>query len=72
MRPAIVKQRRQLADGRRLVNVVCPACEGRHWLPAARSALHFNSDARMGYEMQLAAVQAAIERGETETPTDGI
>jgi hypothetical protein len=35
MRPAIVEQRRQLADGRRLVNVVCPACEGRHWLQEA-------------------------------------
>jgi hypothetical protein len=32
MRPALVKQRRRLADGTRLVNVVCPACDGRHWL----------------------------------------
>jgi hypothetical protein len=33
VKAAIVKQRRQLADGHRLVNVVCPACDGRHWLP---------------------------------------
>lgn len=34
MKRAIVKQRRTLADGRRLVQVVCPICQGRHWLPA--------------------------------------
>ena len=34
MKTAIVKARRQLADGRRLVNVVCPLCDGCHWLPA--------------------------------------
>jgi hypothetical protein len=28
----IVRGRRQLADGRRLVLVVCPLCDGRHWL----------------------------------------
>ena len=33
MKAATVKKRRRLADGRRLVNVVCPACDGRHWLP---------------------------------------
>jgi hypothetical protein len=33
MKTALVKQRRQLADGRRLVQIVCPACDGRHWLP---------------------------------------
>jgi hypothetical protein len=32
---AVVRQRRTLGDGRRLVNVVCPFCEGRHWLPAS-------------------------------------
>jgi hypothetical protein len=32
MKPALVKQRRRLADGTRLVNVVCPSCDGRHWL----------------------------------------
>jgi hypothetical protein len=36
------------------------------------AALRFNPDARMGYEMQLAAVQAAIDRGEVETPADGL
>ena len=35
MKRAVVKQRRQLADGRRLVNVVCPACDGRHWMAQA-------------------------------------
>jgi hypothetical protein len=35
MRAAIVKQRRRLADGRRLVQVACPHCEHRHWLPEA-------------------------------------
>jgi len=33
-RRALIRQRRTLADGRRLVNVVCPICDGRHWLPA--------------------------------------
>jgi hypothetical protein len=32
---AIVKQRRELADGRRLVNVVCPVCDHRHWMAKA-------------------------------------
>ena len=35
MRPAQIRQRRTLADGRRLVNVVCPVCDRRHWLPAS-------------------------------------
>lgn len=26
---------RRLADGRRLVQIVCPACDGRHWTPAS-------------------------------------
>jgi hypothetical protein len=30
---AVIRGRRRLADGRRLVNVVCPRCEHRHWLP---------------------------------------
>lgn len=33
MKAAIVKRRRRLADGRRFVSVVCPACDGRHWIP---------------------------------------
>ncbi|WP_019969337.1 hypothetical protein [Mycobacterium sp. 141] len=32
---------------------------------AAAIALEHNPDSRMGYEMSLAAVQAAIERGES-------
>jgi hypothetical protein len=35
MKAATVKQRHRLADGRRLVNIVCPHCEHRHWLPEA-------------------------------------
>jgi hypothetical protein len=35
---AIVKQRRTLGDGRRLVNVFCPVCDGRHWMPVSESA----------------------------------
>lgn len=33
MKRATVRQRRTLVDGRRLVNVACPVCEHRHWLP---------------------------------------
>jgi uncharacterized OB-fold protein len=33
MKTAKVIARRQLGDGRRLVQIVCPQC-GRHWLPA--------------------------------------
>jgi hypothetical protein len=29
---AVIRARRRLADGRRLVQVVCPVCEHRHWL----------------------------------------
>jgi hypothetical protein len=35
MRAATVKQRRRLADGHLLVQVACPHCEHRHWLPEA-------------------------------------
>jgi hypothetical protein len=35
VKAATVKQRRRLADGRRFVNVVCPHCDHRHWLPEA-------------------------------------
>lgn len=35
MKRAIVRQRRRLAEGRHLLQVVCPVCDGRHWLPAA-------------------------------------
>ena len=31
----MVRQRRTLADGTRFVNIVCPVCDRRHWLPAA-------------------------------------
>jgi hypothetical protein len=29
----VIRARRTLADGRRLLQVVCPICEHRHWLP---------------------------------------
>jgi hypothetical protein len=32
---ATVRQRRSDAADRQLVNVVCPVCDGRHWLPEA-------------------------------------
>jgi len=32
---AVVRQRRTLGDGRRLVQIVCPICGGRHWIPAS-------------------------------------
>jgi hypothetical protein len=35
---AIVRQRRTLADGRRLLLVVCPVCDHRHWVPLANTA----------------------------------
>lgn len=38
---------------------------------AALMALRIDSGARMFYELQLSAIEAAIERGETETPPDG-
>lgn len=34
MKRAQVQQRRTLGDGRRLVNMVCPHCDGRHWMAA--------------------------------------
>ncbi len=34
MKRAVIRQRRTLADGRRLVQVACPICGVRHWLPA--------------------------------------
>jgi hypothetical protein len=33
MKTATVKQRRTAPDGSRMVNVCCPACGHRHWLP---------------------------------------
>jgi hypothetical protein len=33
-RVAIVRQRRTDPAGRQLINVVCPRCDGRHWLSA--------------------------------------
>lgn len=32
MKTAIIKQRRTAPDGRRMVNVCCPACSHRHWI----------------------------------------
>jgi cytidylate kinase len=34
MKRATIRGSRVLADGRRYVNVVCPLCDRRHWLPA--------------------------------------
>ncbi|MDT5348322.1 MAG: hypothetical protein QOH91_1609 [Mycobacterium sp.] len=31
MKSATVKKRRRLADGRKLIQVVCPVCSHRHW-----------------------------------------
>ena len=33
MKTATITQRRTHRDGRRLVNVLCPACQHRHWMP---------------------------------------
>jgi hypothetical protein len=35
MKAATVKQRRRLADGRKFINVCCPCCQRRHWIPEA-------------------------------------
>ncbi len=32
MKHAKVRARRTLSDGRELLQVVCPVCQGRHWL----------------------------------------
>jgi hypothetical protein len=34
---ATVKGRRTLGDGRRLINIACPVCNGMHWMAAAES-----------------------------------
>lgn len=34
MKTARIRQRRTLADGSRLVLVVCPVCDHRHWTQA--------------------------------------
>lgn len=34
MKHAVIRQRRTLSDGRRLVQIVCPHCDTRHWLPS--------------------------------------
>ncbi len=36
---APVRQRRTTADGRRFVNVVCPVCDRRHWLPESNTGI---------------------------------
>lgn len=38
MKVAQIRQRRRLADGTRMVNIVCPFCEHRHWLRDGVSA----------------------------------
>jgi hypothetical protein len=35
LKRAVIRARRRLADGRRLIQIVCPHCEHRHWLPEA-------------------------------------
>ncbi|VEG42726.1 Uncharacterised protein [Mycolicibacterium flavescens] len=35
MKRTVIRARRTLADGRRLLQVVCPYCDHRHWLPDA-------------------------------------
>lgn len=32
MKQAKVRARRTLTDGRKLLQVVCPVCQGRHWV----------------------------------------
>jgi hypothetical protein len=53
----------------------CPNCRGRLSIAlagfTAQTALAHNPNSRMGYEMGLAAVQAALDDGEVETPPDG-
>jgi hypothetical protein len=34
-KPARIRQRRTLADGRKLINVVCPLCDRQHWMREA-------------------------------------
>jgi hypothetical protein len=56
MKHAIVTQRRTLGDGRRLVNVLCPVCDGRHWMPAADTAQCPSKPGRFA----IAGVKAAV------------
>jgi hypothetical protein len=35
MKAATVRARRRLADGRKLIQVVCPLCSHRHWTQEA-------------------------------------
>jgi hypothetical protein len=35
MKRASIRARRRLADGHRLIQVVCPRCDHRHWMPEA-------------------------------------
>lgn len=35
MKRAKVHTQRRLADDRRMVQIVCPVCDGRHWMRAA-------------------------------------
>ena len=32
MKPARIRHRRTLADGRKLLNIVCPLCDRQHWI----------------------------------------
>jgi hypothetical protein len=38
MKIAQIRQRRTLADGTRMVNIVCPFCEHHHWIRDGVSA----------------------------------
>jgi len=35
MKPARIRQRRTLADGRKLINIECPLCDRQHWMREA-------------------------------------
>jgi hypothetical protein len=39
MKRAVIRQRRHDPAGRQLINVVCPRCDGRHWLPVDASGI---------------------------------
>jgi hypothetical protein len=46
MKAATIKRRRRLADGRKFIQICCPYCQRRHWLPesATGSCPRRNSD----------------------------
>ena len=55
MKAAVIRARRRLADGRRMLQVVCPLCEHRHWMPEA--PVGFGGRRQAGFPI-------AIEAGE--------